>query len=149
MDRAALRYSVLFCGLPVQKPPYGTLTAYDLTVGEIAWQVPVGDTRSVRENPALAGVDLPERLGVTGAPGPIVTGGGVVFLTGGGDELIAFDSRTREELWSHDLGQSGYANPMTYRAGDGRQYVVIATGRGAGTRLMAFALPGAATGGGR
>jgi glucose dehydrogenase len=30
---------------------------------------------------------------------------------------------------------------MTYRGGDGRQYVVIATGRGPGTRLMAFALP--------
>jgi quinoprotein glucose dehydrogenase len=141
IDRSR-RTLALSSGLPVQKPPYGTLTAYDLTVGEIAWQVPVGDTRAVRENPALAGVDLPDRLGVTGTPGPIVTGGGLVFLTGGGDALIAFDSRSGAELWSHDLGQTGYANPMTYRAGDGRQYVVIATGRGAGTRLMAFALPG-------
>ncbi len=129
-------------GLPIQSPPYGTLTAYDLTVGEIAWQVPVGDDPTVRQHPALAGVRLPDRLGVAGAPGPIVTGGGVVFLTGGGDALYAFDSRSGEELWSHDLGQTGYANPMTYRAGDGRQYVVIATGRGAGTRLMAFALAG-------
>ena len=128
-------------GLPIQSPPYGTLTAYDLTVGDIAWQVPVGDNASVRDNPALEGVALPERLGVTGAPGPIVTAGGVVFLTGGGDVLYAMDSQTGTELWSGDLGQTGYANPMTYRAGDGRQYVVIATGRGAGTRLMAFALP--------
>ncbi len=133
-------------GLPIQRPPYGTLTAYDLSVGEIAWQVPVGDTPSVRANPALSGVELPDRLGVSGAPGPIVTGGGVVFLTGGGDALYAIDSRSGEELWSHDLGQDGYANPMTYRAGDGRQYVVIATGRGAGTRLMAFALPSGASG---
>ncbi len=133
-------------GLPIQRPPYGTLTAYDLSVGEIAWQVPVGDTPSVRANPALSGVELPDRLGVSGAPGPIVTGGGVVFLTGGGDALYAIDSRSGEELWSHDLGQDGYANPMTYRAGDGRQYVVIATGRGAGTRLVAFALPSGASG---
>jgi quinoprotein glucose dehydrogenase len=135
-------------GLPVQKPPYGTLTAYDLTAGEIAWQVPVGDTRSVREHPALNGADLPDRLGVSGAPGPIVTAGGLVFLTGGGEDLIAFDSRTGEELWSHDLGQSGYANPITYRASDGRQYVVIATGQGAGTRLVAFALPEGSRGSG-
>ncbi|MDH3271263.1 MAG: pyrroloquinoline quinone-dependent dehydrogenase [Gemmatimonadota bacterium] len=133
-------------GLPIQRPPYGTLTAYDLTVGEIAWQVPIGDTPAVRANPALAGVELPERLGVSGAPGPIVTGGGVVFLTGGGDALYAIDAESGEELWSHDLGQDGYANPMTYRAGDGRQYVVIATGRGGGTRLMAFALPNGASG---
>ena len=137
-SRRSLR---LESGLPVQRPPYGTLTAYDLTAGEIAWQVPVGDEPSVRGHPDLAGVELPERLGVSGAPGPIVTAGGVVFLTGGGDVLWAIDSRTGSELWSVDLGQDGYANPMTYRGGDGRQYVVIATGRGAGTRLMAFARP--------
>jgi len=134
-------------GLPVQSPPYGTLTAFDLTVGDIAWQVPLGDTRSVREHPALAGVDLPARLGVSGAPGPIVTAGGLVFLTGGGDVLYAIDSETGEELWSAELGQVGYANPMTYRTRDGRQYVAIATGRGAGTRLMVFALPAATRGG--
>jgi quinoprotein glucose dehydrogenase len=135
-------------GLPIQRPPYGTLTAYDLEIGELAWQVPIGDTPSVRNNPALAGVEIPPRLGVSGAPGPIVTGGGLVFLTGGGDVLYAMDSESGEELWAGELGQVGYANPMTYRAGDGRQYVVIATGRGSGTRLMAFALPGEAAAGG-
>lgn len=141
-SRRSLR---LESGLPIQSPPYGTLTAYDLTVGEIAWQIPIGDTPSVRDNPALAGVDLPDRLGVSGAPGPIVTAGGLVFLTGGGDVLYAVDAGSGAELWSHDLGQTGYANPMTYRTGDRRQYVVVATGRGAGTRLMAFALPDAGT----
>lgn len=132
-------------GLPAQSPPYGTLTAFDLTVGEIAWQVPIGDTPSVRQDPALEGVELPDRLGVSGAPGPIVTAGGLVFLTGGGDVLYAIDSETGTELWSGDLEQAGYANPMTYRSRDDRQYIVIATGRGAGTRLMAFALSGGAS----
>lgn len=130
-------------GLPIYRPPYGTLTAYDLTVGEIAWQRPIGDTPAIRQNPALDGVDLPDRLGVSGAPGPIVTAGGLVFLTGGGNVLYAIDSQSGEELWAGDLGQVGYANPMTYRTREGRQYVVIATGRGQGTRLMAFALSGA------
>jgi quinoprotein glucose dehydrogenase len=128
-------------GVPIQKPPYGTLTAIDMNRGEIAWQIPIGDTPQVRENPALAGVALPDRLGVTGAPGPIVTAGGLVFLTGGGDVLYGIDKTTGEELWSADLGQVGYANPMTYRTRAGRQFVVIATGAGAGTRLVAFALP--------
>ncbi len=87
-------------------------------------------------------MDLPDRLGVSGAPGPIVTAGGVVFLTGGGEVLYAIDSHTGEELWAAELGQVGYANPMTYRTSEGRQHVVIAAGRGAGTRLMAFALGG-------
>lgn len=130
-------------GLPIYRPPYGTLTAYDLTVGEIAWQRPIGDTPAIRQNPALDGVDLPDRLGVSGAPGPIVTAGGLVFLTGGGNVLYAIDSQSGEELWAGDLGQVGYANPMTYRTREGRQYVVIATGRGQGTRLMAFALSSA------
>ena len=129
--------------LPVYEPPYGTLTAYDLTVGDIAWQIPLGDTPSIRQNPALEGVELPDRLGVSGAPGPIVTAGGLVFATGGGDVLYAIDSRSGQELWAGDLGQAGYANPMSYRTRDGRQYVVIATGLGAGNRLMAFALPDA------
>ena len=75
-----------------------------------------------------------------------MTGGGLVFLTGGGNVLYAVDSSSGEELWSARLGQQGYANPMTYRGPDGRQFVVIATGRGSGTRLMAFALPESLTG---
>ena len=129
-------------GLPVQKPPYGTLTAMDMNAGEIAWQIPIGDTPRVRENPALAGVELPDRLGVTGAPGPMVTAGGLVFLTGGGSVLYAIDKATGEELWSADLGRRGYANPMTYRTRAGRQFVVIASGSGGDARLVAFALPG-------
>lgn len=128
-------------GLPVHKPPYGTLTAIDMSTGDLVWQIPIGDTPNVRNHPALAGIDLPDRLGVTGAPGPIVTRGGLVFLSGGGDVLYAIDSETGEELWSADLGQGAYANPMTFRSGDGRQFVVIATGRGAGASLQAFGLP--------
>ncbi len=128
-------------GLPVHKPPYGTLTAIDMSTGDLVWQIPIGDTPNVRHHPALAGIDLPDRLGVTGAPGPIVTRGGLVFLSGGGDVLYAIDSETGEELWSADLGQGAYANPMTFRSEDGRQFVVIATGRGAGASLRAFALP--------
>jgi glucose dehydrogenase len=80
-------------------------------------------------------------LGVSGAPGGTVTRGGLVFLSGGGSTFYAVDTRDGTIRWSADLGQRAYANPMTYRTRMGRQFVVIATGSGAGTSLQAFALP--------
>ncbi|MDP2958690.1 MAG: pyrroloquinoline quinone-dependent dehydrogenase [Longimicrobiales bacterium] len=129
-------------GVPIIDPPYGTVTAIDMNRGEIVWQSPVGDDARVRANPLLAGVALPERLGVSGAPGPIVTRSGLVFVAGGANVLTAFDAATGERLWEGPLPARGYANPMTYATRDGRQYVVVATGGGAdGGTLVAFALP--------
>jgi quinoprotein glucose dehydrogenase len=116
-------------GLPLNRPPYGTLTAIDLATGDHAWQVTAGDTPEVRNHPLLASLHLP-LLGVSGAPGPIVTGGGLIFLTGGGATLYAHDRDTGAMLWQADLGARGYANPMTYSTRDGRQFVAIATGGG-------------------
>jgi len=128
-------------GLPINRPPYGVLTAIDLNTGEHLFRVPAGNNPLVRNHRALAEVDLgEERLGIVGAPGPMVTGGGLVFFTGGSDHLFALDKTTGEELWAHPLGASSYANPMTYEAPSGRQFVVVAVGRGQGNRLVAFAL---------
>ncbi len=129
-------------GIPIIDPPYGTLTAIDMNRGEIVWQETVGDDEAVRRNPALAGVPLPGRLGVAGAPGPILTGGGLVFVTGGDDALWAFDAATGRALWLGALPGRGYANPMTYATSDGRQFVAVATGGGVdGGTLVVFALP--------
>ena len=127
--------------LPINKPPYGTLTAIDLNTGDTKWQIVLGDTPEIRNHPALKGVTLPPKLGVAGSPGALVTKGGLVFVTGGGQVLYAIDARSGATLWEYDLGQIGYANPMTYRTRDGKQVVVIATGAGSSSRLMAFALP--------
>ena len=128
-------------GLPINKPPYGTITAIDLNTGEHLFQVPAGNNPLVRDHQALAGVEIgDERLGVVGAPGPMVTGGGLVFFTGGADHLFAIDKTTGEELWAHPLGASSYANPMTYESPEGVQFVVVAVGRGTGNKLVAFSL---------
>ena len=126
--------------IPVNRPPYGTLTAIDLVSGNQRWQVVLGDTPELRTHPALRKLKLPQ-LGVVGAPGGVATGSGLIFLTGGGTTLYAIDVERGATLWSAPLGQIGYSNPMTYRAGDGRQYVVVATGNGMGASLQAFALP--------
>ncbi len=70
-----------------------------------------------------------------------MTRGGLVFLTGGGSTLYAFDARDGAVLWETDLGARGYAVPMTYQTRAGRQFVVIATGSGPDATLKAFALP--------
>lgn len=127
--------------LPINKPPYGTLTAIDLNTGDTRWQVPLGDSPQIRSHPLLRGVTLPSLLGVAGAPGAIVTAGGVLFVTGGGSVLYAIDKTTGQTLWQSDLGRRAYAVPMTYRTREGRQFVVIATGAGADAALVAFALP--------
>jgi quinoprotein glucose dehydrogenase len=127
--------------LPINKPPYGTLTAIDLTTGEHRWQVPLGDSPTVRNHPALKGLELPPLLGVAGSPGPIVTAGGVVFVTGGGSTLYAIDTQNGSGLWSANLGQNAYSVPMTYRTKAGKQFVVVAVGAANGAKLMAFALP--------
>jgi glucose dehydrogenase len=125
--------------LPLNKPPYGTLTAIDLNTGDERWTVTVGDVPAIRNHPLLKPLNLPP-LGVPGSPGPIATAGGLIFVTGGGSVLYALDSDNGSTLWSADLGRAGYAVPMTYRTRGGRQFVVIATGAATGAKLMAFAL---------
>ena len=58
---AAVRAAALTVqGLPLVKPPYGRITAIDLTTGEIRWQVPHGETPdNIRNHPALKGLDTP------------------------------------------------------------------------------------------
>jgi quinoprotein glucose dehydrogenase len=125
-------------GLPLFKPPYGHLTAIDLNRGEIAWRVPIGDTPSLRQHPALKGVALPERLGAAGAQGGIVTAGGIVFVGGGDVALNAVDALTGDLIWRSAEGERTTGTPMTYRI-RGRQYVVIATGSVENAELIAFA----------
>ena len=47
---------------------------------------------------------------------------------------------TGAELWRDAVSEN--ANPMTYRARSGRQFVVIATGAGSDAFLVAFARAG-------
>jgi quinoprotein glucose dehydrogenase len=134
--------AVFHDGLPLLKPPYGHLTAIDLNRGEIAWRVPFGDSPALRSHPALKDVALPAKLGVAGAPGAIVTAGGLVFVGGSDTALNAVDAATGETLWRGSLAQRSTATPMTYRTSgaDARQYVVIATGQGENAEMVAFAL---------
>jgi quinoprotein glucose dehydrogenase len=91
-------------------------------------------------HPLLRNVKLPDRLGVAGAPGVIVTKSGLVLGGGGDTALYVFDKASGKELARLELARRSSATPMTYRARSGRQFIVMATGGGANASLVAWAL---------
>ncbi len=123
------------------EPPWGALTAVDVSTGEFAWRVPLGITEN-----------LPADKQLTGRPnlgGSIATAGGLVFIGATDDSRFrAFDSRTGKEVWTYKLNGSAISVPSTYLGKDGKQYVVV-TGTGGGfseapltsDEITAFTLP--------
>ena len=67
--RAALNVQ----GLPLLKPPYGSLVAIDMDKGSILWRVAHGETPDdIKNNAALKGLTIP-RTGQAGSQGTLVT----------------------------------------------------------------------------
>jgi quinoprotein glucose dehydrogenase len=135
-------------GLSIIKPPYGRITAFDLSRGEIVWQVAHGDTPdNIRNNPALQGLDVP-RTGQPGQVGTLVTktlliAGEPSVTTAGharGALLRAYDKATGADAGAVLMPAPQTGSPMSYMLG-GRQYLVVAIG-GAGYpgELVAYRL---------
>jgi hypothetical protein len=127
------------------RPPYTTLTAYDLSTGEIKWQVPNGD------HPPTIAAGGPAGTGGLGARnGLVATKGGLVFHAGGDGKFRAYDVDTGRVLWTGAFGGNAPGVPVSYES-RGRQFVVVTAERGNGrdaarddsapTGLIAFALP--------
>jgi quinoprotein glucose dehydrogenase len=132
-------------GLPVVKPPYSRLTAYDLNRGAIAWQIPMGD--GPRQHPLIAHLNL----------GPLGGGRGYVLSTrsllfvghrggrGAGPEapepptLQTLDKTTGSVIAKLALPLPP-SSPMTYLH-QGRQYIAMAVGAGPTSEIVAVALP--------
>jgi quinoprotein glucose dehydrogenase len=111
------------------KPPWGLLSAINLNTGDYEWQIPIGRSE-----------------------GPMVTGGGVVFLATSGNgkgtgmrgqhQLQAYDKATGKLLWETSIPANSSSTPSTYKL-NGRQYVALSvagTKSNPGGSVMAFAL---------
>lgn len=134
-------------GLPVTKPPWGTIAGIDVNTGERLWESTLGTIRDLAAKEV--GIPVPLKWGTPNLGGPIVTASGLTFIAATMDNYLrAFETATGREIWKGRLPAGGQATPMTYRLREeGKQYVVIcAGGHGRlGTKLgdyvVAYALP--------
>ena len=137
-------------GLPLLKPPYGSLVAIDLNAGEILWRVANGD--GPRDHPALRDLDLPP-LGQAARVSPLVTSTlvflgegvdrGMVLLPEnvGGKLFKAYDKATGAVVAEVELPGGVSGAPISYMA-DGRQYIVMPIAwSGMTSEWVALALP--------
>jgi len=132
-------------GLPCQAPPWGYVAGLDLTTGKVVWEHKNGTIQDKSPLP------VPIKLGVPSLGGPMLTAGGVAFMSSALDNYArAYDIATGRVLWQARLPAGGQATPMSYQGRDGRQYVVVVAG-GHGTLgttpgddVIAYALPRAA-----
>jgi len=138
-------------GIRLFKPPYSRITAFDLDRGEIAWQVPNGN--GPRDNPALAGLDLPP-LGSGGHTCVLVTKSLLFAADGGAGRwspygkpiFRAYDKATGAVVGEIELPAMVRGCPMTYLHRN-VQYLVLPVGdRDHDPELIALALPDAARG---
>jgi glucose dehydrogenase len=137
-------------GLPLNKPPYGQISAINLDTGDVVWQVAHGETPDeIRNSPLLKGLNIP-RTGRSGIIGVLTTktlviaGEAGTFTNPAGEKgalLRAYDKATGKDAGAVYMPAGQTGSPMTYML-NGRQYIVVAIG-GAGhpAELLAFTLP--------
>jgi len=134
----------------IVKPPYSTLTAYDLNTGTIKWQVPAGgdDPRAIAQGGKDTGY-ISQRTGI------ITTSAGLLFHPGGDGKLRVYDSDNGRVLWAGDMPAGSRGIPAMYEV-NGRQFFVVSatspiagqegmTGQNAPAPVrayVAYALPG-------
>ena len=140
--------------IPLIKPPYDRITAYDMNTGDLLWQKAHSTTPdNIRNNPALAGLDV-ARLGAYGrifigtltTKTLVIAGEGDVHTDARGETvalLRAYDKETGEDVVGQvTMPAKQTGSPMTYLH-NGKQYIVLAvsqSGVNAGAELIAYAL---------
>jgi quinoprotein glucose dehydrogenase len=142
--------SLIIDGLPVFKPPYGSITAINMDRGEILWQIAHGETPDeIRNHPALKGKTIP-RTGRAGNFGVLITktlaiaGEAGTFTNPQGQKgamLRAYDKASGLEVGALFMPAQQSGTPMTYML-NGRQYIVVAiSGGGYSGEFVAYRLP--------
>jgi quinoprotein glucose dehydrogenase len=138
-------------GLPLMKPPYGTISAINLDSGEIIWQIAHGETPDVvRNSPALKGMSIPRtgqetyNIGTLVTKSLVIAGEGQVTTTSEhprGAMLRAYDKKNGKEVGAVFMPAPQTGSPMTYMH-NGKQYIVVAVSGGPYSgEYIAYTLP--------
>jgi quinoprotein glucose dehydrogenase len=102
-------------------PPWSQLTAYDLNMGNIIWQVPNGGVTALGERGKGTGSYVPRG-------GVVVTAGGLVFTGTPSDRKFhAYDQETGKVVWEYDLPGAPEGVPAVYEA-EGREFIIVPVG---------------------
>ncbi len=138
--------------VPIIKPPYGRITAYDLNTGDQVWMIPNGEPPDeIKNSPALKGIDTskfgnPERALLLATRTLLFSADatGLTAVNGSSASILrALDKKTGETIWEFKLPTHATGVPMTYLA-NGKQYIVIAVGgRDEPAELVALSEPAA------
>jgi quinoprotein glucose dehydrogenase len=101
-------------------PTWAWVMAYDLNTGTIKWKQPLGeDAVASGKGDKMAGaVNGSQRKGM------IVTSTGILFCTGKGGKLYAYDADNGTLLWETTLSHESNAQPVMYEL-NGKQYLVV------------------------
>jgi quinoprotein glucose dehydrogenase len=134
-------------GMPLLKPPFGSIVAIDMNSGEHRWRIPVGRGEVI---PAIQQLGVRERLGFPTRSWALVTKTVMIVvqsgyfsaprLPPGGTRRIADLNNFDPHLWVYDkasgemlaeiaLPANAVGAPITYMAA-GRQYIAFPVGGG-------------------
>ncbi len=138
-------------GLPLIKPPYDRITAYNMNTGDIVWQKAHTSTPDdIKNHPALKSLNLPRLgqpgrtfVGVLTTKTLLIAGEGGVHTNEAGRRvalLRAYDKVTGADVGAVEMPAKQTGSPMSYRV-DGKQYIVLAVSGNDGAELLAYALP--------
>ncbi|HVT23278.1 MAG TPA: pyrroloquinoline quinone-dependent dehydrogenase [Rhizomicrobium sp.] len=127
-------------GMACWAPPYGAISAYDLSTGKQLWKKPFGQLQ-------YWGFYMPKSWGSITIGAPVITKSGLIFIGGSMDSRVrAIDMKTGNELWKAQVDAPSVAIPSVYTY-KGKEYVVFSAGGNPlltsriSDQVVAFALP--------
>jgi quinoprotein glucose dehydrogenase len=129
-------------GVPIVKPPWGRITAINLTTGNHAWMVPNGNTPDYVAERLEIDPSLIPNTGRAARANIMVTRTLLFSGESDGPTFRALNKATGATIAEIELPGATSGNPMTYMH-NGAQYIVVAISSGGQpSELVALKLPG-------
>ena len=116
------------------RPPWTTITAYDLNKGTILWQTPYGDLPQAGPSEKLRGNVFPRS-------GFVVLASGLIVFVDNESKLYALDKNTGKVIFTKDMPNGAIGVPAVYEV-NGREYILFPLLSGPGFPVGAKVAPG-------